>query len=103
MKKKQKLVEITCWQAIFKTVDGETHKRPYFIDMKRIICTAPEYIMICINGDKYIADEAGNMYPIYNVVSIKWQLDFVAKAFDKGTVFYRYSDIVQRDCDGEFE
>ena len=75
-KVKKRKVTVQKFNPFFVTTDGKIHKGVdsnwYIAD--RINCTVPQFIMIDIKSDGYIEDEYGVMYPLTNVVSIKWEL-----------------------------
>ena len=103
--KTKKTVELRRYIAEFKTTDGEIHKfsRYRFANPKAIICTIPEYIMVDVKSDGYMTDDDGIMYPLSNVVSIKWiPTDEPATAHDNGRVFYGMDELIEwGKSDGE--
>lgn len=69
------MVKVQKFRAIFTTVDGVTHNVVYkWAIADRLRYSVPTYIMISITGDKYIEDTDYTMYPLQNVISIKWEL-----------------------------
>ena len=72
-KKEPEMITVYSYRAIFKTIDGEIH-RTYFnyLDLDNLACDGPNYIMI---GKKYLKDEDGIMYPMQNIISIKWEIN----------------------------
>lgn len=71
-KKEPEMITVYSYRAIFKTIDGEVHYSYFnYLDISNITCDGPTYIMI---GKKYLKDENGIMYPIQNIISIKWEI-----------------------------
>lgn len=70
---KPELITLKKYKAIFKTTDGEWHEynNYNYVDPETITCTIPEYLMI---RTKYMKDDNFNMYPLENVVCIKWEI-----------------------------
>lgn len=70
----KEMIPVVHYSAKFKTVDGEEHVFNHFryADPTSIVCTIPEFIMIGVKSDGYLADNDGNMYPLNNIVSISW-------------------------------
>lgn len=72
-KKEPEMITVYSYRAIFKTVDGEIHYSYFnYLDISRLTCDGPTYIMI---GKKYLKDENGVMYPMQNIISIKWEIN----------------------------
>lgn len=73
---KPELVDLVKYKAIFKTVDGEWHEynKYNYADPESIIRSIPEYIMI---DTKYMRDNNYNMYPLENIICIKWEISDV--------------------------
>ena len=73
-------IEVLHYTMLFKTTDGEEHRYSKFryADPKSITCTIPEYIMISVISDGYCMDDSGVMYPLSNVLSIRWEKDRIA-------------------------
>lgn len=72
-KREPEMVKVYSYHAIFKTIDGEVHHSYFnYLDLNTISCDGPTYIMI---GKKYLKDENGVMYPIQNIISIKWEIN----------------------------
>lgn len=92
--KPKKLIEVACWEATFKTVDENFHKRSFLIYEKGIVCSPIRYIMLCVNDDKAITADDGTTYPIYNIVSIEWKRAWIANVVEDDRIFYKHSDIV---------
>lgn len=69
-------VKIQKFRPIFTTIDGVTHNGIIYnwAIADRLRCDVPTYIMISITDDKYIEDTDYIMYPLQNVISIKWEL-----------------------------
>ena len=91
-KVEKRKVTVQKFKPFFVTTDGRIHEGVhsnwYIAD--RINCTVPQFIMIDIKSDGYIEDEYGVMYPLTNVVSIKWELldeRIVEDNFDEYDVF----------------
>ena len=69
-------VTVQKYKSFFVTTDGERHEG---VDSKwgivgRLSSTIPQYLMRDIKIAQYIEDKDGVMYPLSNVVSIKWEL-----------------------------
>ena len=65
------------WVCSFVTVDNKTHLRRYdrlWSKASGLICTVPEYLMIENKECGYLKDDEEVMYPLENIVSIKWML-----------------------------
>ena len=65
------------WVCSFVTVDNKIHLRHYdklWSKASGLICTVPEYLMIENKECGYLKDDEGVMYPLENIVSIKWML-----------------------------
>ena len=65
------------WVCSFVTVDNKIHLRHYdrlWSKANGLICTVPEYLMIENKECGYLKDDEGVMYPLENIVSIKWML-----------------------------
>lgn len=75
---KPELTTLIKYKAIFKTVDGEWHEFNHYnyADPKSTRCTIPDYIMI---DTKYMRDDDYNMYPLENIICIKWEISNVIK------------------------
>ena len=73
---KKRKVPVQKFKPFFVTTDGRIHECADYnwCIADRINCTIPQFIMIDIKSDGYIEDEYGVMYPLTNVVSIKWEL-----------------------------
>ncbi len=77
LKKEPEMVEVCSYHAIFKTIDGEIHHSYFnYLDLNNLTCDGPTYIMI---GKKYLKDDTGTMYPIQNIISIKWEINDTKK------------------------
>lgn len=78
--KEQKKPRTLClqrFQAFFTTVDGVEHEGTdsyKWVNSSGLICAVPEYMMININSDGYLVDMDEVMYPLQNIISIKWKL-----------------------------
>ena len=70
-------IEVEHYPVFFTTTDNKEHSFTCyrFANPKAISCTVPEYIMIDIKKDGYFRDNDGIMYPLQNVVSVKWVKD----------------------------
>lgn len=80
---KPKLTTLKKYKAIFKTVDGEWHEynNYNYADQESIVCSIPEYIM---NRTEYMKDDDFNMYPIENIICIKWKVsDIIENVIEK--------------------
>ena len=92
---KPKLTTLKKYKAIFKTVDGEWHEfnNYNYADKNTIKCSIPEYIM---NRTKYMKDNDFNMYPLENIICIKWEIsDIIENVIEKrygGDVRYVFYD-----------
>lgn len=65
------------WACSFVTVDNKIHLRHYdrlWSKASGLTCTVPEYLMIENKNCGYLKDDDGIMYPLTNVISIKWTL-----------------------------
>ena len=65
------------WRCFFITVDNKGHLRHYdklWSKASGLTCTVPEYLMIENKECGYLKDDEGVMYPLENIVSIKWML-----------------------------
>lgn len=74
--KKIKVIHLEKYQPIFITTDGvkhQGHKYNWF-DSDGLLCTVPQYIMISVKSNGYLEDENDIVYPLQNILSIKWQL-----------------------------
>ncbi len=72
-KKEPEMITVYSYRAIFKTIDGEIHYSYFnYLDLDTLTCDGPAYIMI---GKKYLKDENGVMYPLQNIISIKWEIN----------------------------
>ena len=73
-------IAVLHYTMVFKTTDGEEHRYSKFryADPKSITCTIPEYIMVSVISDGYCMDDFGVMYPLSNVLSIRWEQDRTA-------------------------
>ena len=96
---KPELVDLVKYKAIFKTVDGEWHEfnKYNYADPDSILCTIPEYIM---NQEEYMQDDNFNMYPLENIICIKWEISDVIENVikkrinsDISYIFYEKEDI----------
>lgn len=64
-------------EAVFITVDGKEHKNTLYnwCRISGLISRSFEkYAMIGISSDGYIKDNDGVIYPLNNVMSIRWNL-----------------------------
>ena len=96
---KPELTTLKKYKVIFKTVDGEWHEYNHYnyADPDSILCSIPKYIMI---NTKYMQDNDYNMYPLENVVCIKWEISDVIEnvirkriCSDISYTFYEKEDI----------
>lgn len=72
-KKEPEMITVYSYRAIFKTIDGEIHYSYFnYLDLDNLSCDGPTYLMI---GKKYLKDENGVMYPMQNIISIKWEIN----------------------------
>lgn len=76
-KKSTPLIEVIHYSVYFKTIDGNKHQYTHFryADPAQLNCSIPEYIMCKVKMDGYFKDDDGLMYPLQNVVEIKWEED----------------------------
>lgn len=74
---KTKTIEVEHYSVFFTTVDGKEHcfNCFRFANPKVIPCSIPEYIMIDVRHDGYLMDNDEIMYPLQNIISIKWVKD----------------------------
>lgn len=96
---KPELVDLVKYKAIFKTVDGEWHEfnKYNYADPESTIRSIPEYIMI---DNEYMRDDDFNIYPLQNVICIKWEIvdtieNVIKKRYysDMSYIFYEKEDI----------
>lgn len=76
-KRTPKTITLQKFQPFFTTIDNVVHEgidRYKWANSDEILCTVPEYIMISIKSDGYMKDKDNIMYPIQNIISIKWKL-----------------------------
>ena len=80
-KREKEMIPVIHYSAKFKTIDGEEHVFNHFryADPSSIRCTIPEFIMIGVKSDGYLADNNGTMYPLNNIISISWTQDDTAE------------------------
>ena len=73
---KKEDVTLQKFRTNFTTVDGAQHVGATYnwAIAERPICPVPEYIMISIKEDGYLMDVDRLMYPLYNIISIEWEL-----------------------------
>ena len=72
-KREPEMIEVYSYHAIFKTTDGEIHHSYFkYLDTSILTCEGSTYIML---GKKYLKDEDGVMYPLQNIISIKWEIN----------------------------
>lgn len=72
-KKEPEMITVYSYRATFKTIDGEIHYSYFnYLDLDNLSCDGPTYLMI---GKKYLKDENGVMYPMQNIISIKWEVN----------------------------
>lgn len=73
---KKEDVTLQKFRTNFTTVDGAQHVGVTYnwAIAERIKCTVPEYIMISVKSDGYLMDADRVMYPLYNIISIEWEL-----------------------------
>jgi hypothetical protein len=95
---KKDIVTLNKYKPTFITVNGQEHTGVEYnwAIVERLKCSIPEYIMVDINSDGYIEDENKIMYPLANVVSIKWNLVgemTVEDYFDEYSIFVSNSKI----------
>ena len=75
-KDKKKKITIQKYQPVFVTTDNARHIGEEYDwgIVERLRCSIPEYIMIDVQSDGYLKDKSDIMYPLSNIVSIKWTL-----------------------------
>ena len=73
-KRQNPLIIVYHYTATFMTVDGKIHSNHNFqyLYLDALACSGPEYLMI---GKKYLMDDDRVMYPMENIISIKWEID----------------------------
>lgn len=73
----EKTIEVEHYSVFFTTVDGKEHCYNHyrFADPKVISCSVPEYIMIDVRHNGYLEDNDEIIYPLQNIISIKWVKD----------------------------
>lgn len=74
--KKPKVIHLEKYQPIFITTDGVKHQgyKYNWFGSDGLLCTVPQYIMISVKSNGYLEDENDIVYPLQNILSIKWQL-----------------------------
>ena len=63
--------------AHFVTVDGQQHvglDDGNWINQDAITCSSPEFLTLYAKRDGYLQDENFVIYPMANILSIKWEL-----------------------------
>ena len=92
------IITVIHYTVFFTTVDNEKHKYSHFsyVNPNSITCSIPEYLMIFIKKDGYIEDDAGAMYPLQNIISIKWTMDSTINVIESNPyeVFYYSSQAI---------
>ena len=72
-KKEPEMITVYSYRATFKTIDGEIHYSYFnYLDISCLTHDGPTYLML---GKKYLKDENGVMYPMQNIISIKWEIN----------------------------
>ena len=81
----KKMVTLQKFRTVFTTVDGNVHLGVVYnyVIAERLACSVPEWIMIDIRSDGYIMDHRYVMYPLTNIVSIDWKLEYEKVVEDK--------------------
>lgn len=78
--KKQKqsnIIGIQKFQPFFITTDNKEHEGLIYennFNANELSYITPEYFMINIKRNGYIKDKDNVMYPLENIISIKWKL-----------------------------
>ena len=75
--KKPKTITLQRFQPYFTTIDNVVHEgidTYKWANANGLRCSVPEYLMIDIKSDGYIEDKECVMYPMQNIMSIKWKL-----------------------------
>lgn len=75
-KKKPDYMRLQKFSSIFSTVDGEIHigQNNNWANRDGLSCSVEKYLTKKIINDGYMQDENSVMYPIGNIISIKWEL-----------------------------
>lgn len=78
----EQTITVEHWVAEFTTVDGKVHHDYHFpfVTPEKVLYTIPRYLMI---GVKYLEDSDNIIYPIENIVSIKWYQDATKNVLEK--------------------
>lgn len=86
------------YTVFFTTIDNKKHKYSCFsyVNPNSITCSIPDYLMIFVKNKGYIEDDAGIMYPLQNIISIKWTMDSTIKVIETSPyeVFYHLSEAI---------
>ena len=88
----QNKITVEHWVAEFTTIDGKVHHDyhfPFVAPEKLVSYTVPRYLMI---GEKYLEDSDNTIYPIENVISIKWYRDATKDVLEKNLCLAYYYD-----------
>ena len=75
-KREPRTMRLQKFKPFFTTVDNTNHEginKYKWVDCDNLLCSVPEYLMIGIKHDGYIEDSEGIMYPLKNVLSIRWE------------------------------
>lgn len=88
-KKEVPKLKLQLIQAEFKTTDGEIHKsyNHGWFNVSCLSCNAVEYLMMDFVRDGYIEGNDNAMYPLTNVISIKWDIVDEKEIPDNGIKF----------------
>lgn len=75
-KKSIKTICLQKFQPIFTTADCVVHEGQKYkwVNSDGLLCSVPEYLMISTKSNGYIKDNENIMYPLQNIISIKWEL-----------------------------
>lgn len=76
-KREPQTMRLQKFKLFFTTVDNTNHEgtnKYKWGDCENLLCSVPEHLMIGVKHDGYIKDTKGEMYPLANVLSIRWEL-----------------------------
>ena len=84
-----KTITVEHWVAEFTTIDGKVHHDYHFpfVAPEVVLDTIPRYLMI---GTKYLEDSNNTIYPVENIVSIKWYRDATKNVLKKDLRCFAY-------------
>lgn len=79
------------YRPTFTTVDGEEHLGCIYKWAKAsgLLCSVPEYIMHSVKSNGYLDGKDKVMYPLTNIISIKWNMIDEKKVYEDYSNRYR--------------